>query len=143
MDMNTETYYAKFYDISEELNKDYDKSGYITREMNKDLSKRLNEYINIHGFKSGDILFVGSTDESRQEYGFYLVMNGEGHNDESIFDYILSSKILTKIKEKNIKYENLFLEIQDNLYSEFIREMFQNMFQDYDYIEKFGEEGIY
>ena len=141
---NYEPYSAKFYDISDELNEEYSKTGYITHKMNKDLDKRLTEYINIHNFKSGDILFVGSTYESRQEYGFYLVMDGKGYSCESIFDYILTSKILDKIKEYNIKYEKLFLEIKSkNKSQDYINQMFQDMFQDYDYIERFKEKHIY
>ena len=139
--MENISYDAKFYDISVELNPDYSNTGYITREMDKDLDKRLNGYIQENNYKSGDILFVGSTYQTRQEYGFYLVIDAKGLGSESILDYILTSEILDKIKENNVKYEKLFLEIKKK--DEWIQEMFQDMFQDYNYIERFLEEAIY
>lgn len=140
--METKNYYnATFYDISEDLNKEYSKTGYITPEMNKDLEKRINEYIYKYNYKSGDILFVGSTYQTRQEYGFYLVLDGKCISSESIFDCILNDKILVKIKQNNIKYEQLLLQV--NLEYIWVHEMFMDMCQDYDYIEKFREENIY
>lgn len=139
--MATTSYYAKFYEISNEINPEYINTGYITREMAKGLDNRVNKYINTQNFKSGDILFVGSTYETRQEYGFYLVLDGKGINSESILDSILTTKILDELKKNNVKYEKLFLQV--NKKNDWIQEMFQYMFQDYDYIERFREEGIY
>ena len=139
--MATTHYNAKFYEISNEINPEYSNSGYITQEMAKDLDNRVNKYINTQNFKSGDILFVGSTYETRQEYGFYLVLDGNGISSESILDSILTTKILDGLKKNNVKYEKLFLQV--NKKNDWIQEMFQDMYQDYDYIERFREEGIY
>ena len=65
---------AKFYDISSIINPLYEKAGYITAEMSKGLDDRINSYIQTNHLNVGDILFVGSTYETRQEYGFYMVL---------------------------------------------------------------------
>ena len=65
---------AKFYDISSIINPGYEKAGYITKEMSIDLIGRINLHVQANRFNIGDILFVGSEYETRQEYGFYMVL---------------------------------------------------------------------
>ena len=85
-----------FYDIAEEISPYYNDIGYIsderylddelyqpggeyyneenyTRIQNNDYDERIKKYITENDIKHGDILFIGSTYETRQEYGFAMV----------------------------------------------------------------------
>ena len=66
-------YFAKFYDISNEVDPEYDNNGHLREEM--DTQKRIETIINKHPeLKQGDVLFVGSSNETRQEYGFAIYL---------------------------------------------------------------------
>ena len=43
-------------------------------EMNRNLDSLVKEYITEHNIPDGDIIFIGSFYESRQEYGFNIVL---------------------------------------------------------------------
>ena len=69
----TETYFAKFYDISSEVDPEYETNGHLRQEM--DNEQNITKTINKHPeFKRGDVLFVGSSYETRQEYGFAIYL---------------------------------------------------------------------
>ena len=71
-----ETYFAKFYDISSEVDPKYEDNGHLRTEM--DNEQHIMKIINKHPeFKQGDVLFVGSSYETRQEYGFAIYLPEE------------------------------------------------------------------
>jgi hypothetical protein len=71
-----ETYFAKFYDISSEVDPKYETNGHLRKEM--DNEQNITKIINKHPeFKRGDVLFVGSSYETRQEYGFVIYLPEE------------------------------------------------------------------
>jgi len=63
---------AKFYDIAAVLTPDYDRCGFLKEPLPAD---KVRDYLLAHPeIKSGDILFLGSTYQTRQEYGFAIVL---------------------------------------------------------------------
>ena len=118
---------AKFYDISSIINPEYERAGYITKEMSKGIDERINSYINANHLNIGDILFVGSTYETRQEYGFYMVLpslkkpgqGSEAHGSEAHgSEYIIGmpvSPVIREILQKNkVNYTKLLKEMTEN-----------------------------
>jgi len=95
----------KYYDISTIIDPDYKFNGFVS--MNYDEFKnKIIAYLNENKhIKCGDILFAGSTYETRQEYGFYLVLE---NNDFVHEEYIINT-IIDNYKElpKDINYKNL------------------------------------
>lgn len=74
-DAEKKIHHAKFYDIASEIDPEYDDNGRLRSEM--DNPENINKVLDKHPeFKPGDILFVGSTYETRQEYGFALFLPG-------------------------------------------------------------------
>ena len=68
-------YYAKFYDIAHEIDPEFDMNGFLRPEMNN--PQNINKVLDKHPeFNPGDVLFVGSTYETRQEYGFAIYLPG-------------------------------------------------------------------
>ena len=107
---------AKFYDISVLLNPEYERTGYITSEMAKNLAVRVNAYVLNQEFLIGDILFVGDTYETRQEYGFYMVTaKGTAVSSEAIVYLPASNKdLLGILQAENVKYNTLFQQMTDD-----------------------------
>jgi hypothetical protein len=112
---------AKFYDISLIINPDYEKTGYITKEMTIDLIERINSYIQANRFNVGDILFVGSEYETRQEYGFYMVLPNlknkigiEAQGCEFIIGMPFMPVIQQILQKNNVNYTILLKEMKEN-----------------------------
>lgn len=113
---------VSFYDISCEIDKDYSWKKYISMEYD-DFENKLNDYLLEHTeIKTGDILFTGSTYETRQYYGFMIVDKRNGiktYSSEQGVDLIFENDNLKSYLINNkIKYKELF----ENL-SEFFSEL--------------------
>jgi len=68
--------YAKFYDLTYLF--DYNNQSYrdfeaLPRDYSEEYHNKVNEYLKNKAFKDGDIVFIGHTYETRQEYGFYPI----------------------------------------------------------------------
>ena len=70
-----EIYYAKFHDIVEDVDPEYHDNGHLTdhKQLTNNIEKAIQKHPEI---KPGDILFIGSTYETRQEYGFAMYLPG-------------------------------------------------------------------
>lgn len=70
-----EIYYAKFHDIVEDVDPEYHENGHLTdhKQLTNNIEKAIKKHPEI---KSGDILFIGSTYETRQYYGFAMYLPG-------------------------------------------------------------------
>jgi hypothetical protein len=68
--------YAKFWDLTF-LYPDWDLNGFIKGDDSDEYYQEVRDYLREHPgqFRDGDILFIGSTYETRQEYGFATVIN--------------------------------------------------------------------
>jgi len=107
--MEKEIYFAKFYDISTVLNPDFKEHGFITPIMDVNEEKII-KYIQDNNLNIGDILFVGSSNQFRQEFGFYLI----GENNQLItFDSpsYLPLQYNEILVQNNVKYNELFTEM--------------------------------
>jgi hypothetical protein len=63
----------KFYDIANDVVDNFDDIGFIPSYLEDDAEKMIKEYITKNDLQTGDVIFTGSTYESRQAYGFYMV----------------------------------------------------------------------
>lgn len=96
---------ANFYDISIYIDLDYEKYGYVRLNEN-DFKSKIKIYLNEHNeIKPGDIIFVGSTYDTRQEYGFGIVIE---NNNFILDNYGPSLPIRYRNKiPKNISYSSI------------------------------------
>ena len=77
-------YHAKFYDIVSEIDPEFDDNGFLRAEM--DNTENINKVLDKHPeLKPGDILFKGSTYETRQEYGFGIYLPGYLGKNNNIY----------------------------------------------------------
>ena len=113
---------AKFYDISSIINPDYENVGYITSQMAVGLTGRINSYVQKNPLNIGDILFVGSTSESRPEYGFCMILpargseaqGSEAQGSEYIIGMPLMPVILEILQKNKVNYTRLFKEMMED-----------------------------
>ena len=99
--------FAQFHDIANEVSPGYDGTGYITAEMNEGLDERIINVIREdENIRDGDVLFVGSTHETRQAHGFGLVKNGRftGDVDENVEGNGYDGIINIAAKEDTLDY---------------------------------------
>lgn len=107
----------KFYDISTIIDPDYKFNGSVSMNHD-DFIDKITEYLNENKhIKCGDILFAGSSYETRQEYGFFLVLkNNNFIHEEYIIDAIINN---SKKLPKNISYKNLIDDLDEYHYELF------------------------
>jgi len=105
---------AKFYDISSYIDTEYEKNEFV--KLNKEEFKNnIKNYLENHSeIKSGDIIFVGNDYETRQDYGFGLVVD----NNKFILDnYGPYLPLRNKDKlPKDITYSSLLELMKNNDY---------------------------
>ena len=136
--MEKEIYYAKFYDISTILNPDFKDHGFITPIMDVNEEKII-KYIQENNINIGDIIFVGSTNQFRQEFGFYLI----GENSKLItFDSpsYLPLQNDEMLVQNNIKYKELFTEM-DKWYANIL--FFEDWLNKLETIKKYEELNLW
>lgn len=136
--MEKEIYYAKFYDISTILNPDFKDHGFITPIMDVNEEKII-KYIQENNINIGDIIFVGSTNQFRQEFGFYLI----GENNQLItFDSpsYLPLQNDEMLVQNNIKYKELFTEM-DKWYANIL--FFEDWLNKLETIKKYEELNLW
>lgn len=106
---------AKFFDISSYIDTNYEKNGFV-KMRKKEFNEKIKYYLeNNKEIKTGDIIFVGSDYETRQEYGFCLVINKDFKSGE------YGPNLPLKFKNElplNIKYGNIleYIKNDDDLY---------------------------
>lgn len=112
----------KYKNLSEEI-------FWTCKGFNKNYEKE-SEIIKSHKMNIGDIVYVGSSNDSRPEYGWGIVFDNNGHylsgeNDGSdLLINIMSTtdnhltknhvKLKKYIQKHNIKYENIFRDIMNS-----------------------------
>jgi hypothetical protein len=124
---------AKFHDIATALNPDYARTGFITEDMEccevhlpnrkanckacrDQLTKRIADYVENNGVQIGDILFVGSTYQTRQEYGFYLLLPDRSgrlvaQSTEFAFGLPTIPEFGKVLQAAGVKYTDVFAEL--------------------------------
>jgi hypothetical protein len=112
-------YQARFFDISCIINPDYTASGYITSDMLPGMEKRIQDYVTAARLNLGDVLFVGSTYDTRQEYGFYMVLPGKsGQPVATASEYAVGlpqrSEIGAALAKAQVKFNLLFRELSES-----------------------------
>ena len=122
---------AQFYDLTY-LYPEYKVSSYIKDKDWKWYSSLIKQ--NIKNFNTGDILFIGSSYESRQYYGFARVLKNEDYStfedgfecvEEVFMSNINYSKAIEQLEVFYIKnsnkiyyYEFIFSEVHSRLIEE-------------------------
>ena len=134
---------AKFFDISNIINPEYEKYGYITENMiTSNYQKRVKKYINDNNLRFGDIIFIGSKKRNKQELGFQIVLeNGNSNSSDDPYYLPLEIKnIKFKLKNNNVKYKKLFEYIKNN---NKINNLFHNELNYYEIVNEYIEAGIW
>ena len=108
---------AKFYNIVNKLDSKYDINQCVLISEEK-LDKKIINYLkNNSEIKTGDILFVGSTYETRQYYGFIIVDKRDDlkyYSAEQCIDLVYSDENFMKyLSSNNFKYKELFEGLND------------------------------
>jgi len=103
--------FSVFHDIAEVIDPDYEMNGHLNSEKYEEIKKKRKEIIiNDPKINFGDLLFIGSTYETRQEYGFVVVKNKE---EGQLFGGEDGSSIPLDNKElKDIKYKKAILKMK-------------------------------
>ena len=103
---------AKFYNIANVIDPNYLKNDCLSiddSEVNTQVLNYLNEHSEIN---TGDIVFIGSTYESRQYYGFIMVDKRNGikwiNSEQGIYLPFENSEFENYLIDSNIKYKELF-----------------------------------
>lgn len=107
--------YAKIYDISNLVEPFYEVCGYV-RKWTRDTNELIKLFIKGNNILPGDLLYTGSTYESRQGYGFIIVTPSEHptnfqrcpwiHSETPM--YIVGEKEIKEyIQQHNIKYKKM------------------------------------
>ena len=114
---------AKFYDIANLIDNNYQNNCYVQID-NDEFQERIRNYIqNNDSLNTGDILFVGSENETRQEYGFIIIDKREElkwfHSEQGIDLIFENNDLKNYLSSNNVKYRTLF-EGLNNYYSEII-----------------------
>ena len=109
---------ANFYDISNELDENYNKNQYVTID-DDELHERVISYLNNNNnIKTGDIIFIGSTYETRQYYGFIMVDKRDGIKyvsaEEATSLPFENSNLKEFLQKNKIKYGQLFNNLNEN-----------------------------
>jgi hypothetical protein len=110
-------YYPEFYDIASDVFPKYSEYGYIISKYYSCKTEMIQDYVNKHSnkFNPGDILFVGSTYESRQySEGFTIITNGNIISEYKDCGISLPLFYRNKIPEK-IYYKKMFDKVLEKI----------------------------
>tara|TARA_B100001287_G_C22657434_1_gene518540 strand:- start:1412 stop:1816 length:405 start_codon:yes stop_codon:yes gene_type:complete len=103
---------AKFYNIANLIDKNYNNNNYLSID-DSDVDNNLSNYLIEHKeINTGDILFIGSTYETRQCYGFVIVDKRNGirwiNSEQGIDLPFEESEFKNYLSKNKIKYKELF-----------------------------------
>ena len=120
--------YSKFYDLTFLYPGEYEYHHSIRDEYAKEYFTIIKDYIkNNNEFKDGDIIFIGSTYESRQYYGFATIIGDRYIQHENLIDEyfrnipgVYYKHCINEINifwSKNFKFDNFFgpYEIEESI----------------------------
>lgn len=103
---------AKFYNIANLIDTNYENNNFLSID-DSDVDNNLLNYLNDHDeINTGDILFIGSTYETRQNYGFVIVDKRSGikwiNSEQGIDLPFEESEFKNYLSKNKIKYKELF-----------------------------------
>ena len=109
---------TKFYNIANKLDSNYNFNECVIIS-DDDLDKKIINYLkNESEIKTGDIVFVGSTYETRQHYGFIIVDKRDSikyYSAEQCIDLVYSNEdFMNYLSSNNFKYKELFKGLNNN-----------------------------
>lgn len=115
-------YFAKFFDVASDIFPIYQEDGFITKAYGSKANDMIHAHVNKNKskFHPGDILFVGSTNQTRQYYGFVII-----GNDYQLLGDTESATYLP------IKYRNKIPELVT--YEKMVEYMFNSLGDQYHY----------
>ena len=110
-------YSPKIYDVASDITPSYNKNGYVKMKDKSQFHKKIQAFVNKNKDKyaPGDILFVGSTYETRQYLGFVIVLNKHKVSDPNKESLGADLPIFYKKDlPENLNYEALLKSLEDN-----------------------------
>ena len=125
---------AKLYDLTHLYPPGYD--GYICDDEEKNYHSIVRAHIIENKYNDGDIIFLGSTYETRQEYGFYYVTKSSTDfaHGEYVYDCI-------SYHDHKIYYNDLLVHLKTFLIEYFDDELGAQSLDDPEYIKELKEAG--
>jgi hypothetical protein len=103
---------AKFYNIANSIDTNYENNNFLSIDdsyVDNNIFNYLNEHSEVN---TGDILFIGSTYETRQHYGFVIVDKRNGikwiNSEQGIDLPFEKSEFKNYLSKNKIKYKELF-----------------------------------
>jgi len=103
----------KFHNLAEKIDPNYEINGYLNQDTYDKSLKNLREMIQKDPeIEYGDILFIGSSYETRQEYGFAIVQNKK--EGRSIGGEDGMSIVLDHNGFESLKYKEAISEMKEN-----------------------------
>ena len=101
---------VKFYNIANIIDPNYDQNDYLN---DCDLDSLILNYLKSHHeINTGDILFTGSTYETRQYYGFIIIDKRDGikwiNSEQGIDLPFEKSQFKDYLSDNKVKYQELF-----------------------------------
>ena len=110
-------YTPTFHNLASDIFKNYEDLGFISVRKNVDYQKKIHTFVlknksKLH-IRPGDILFVGSTYDGRQQYGFVIVANDYQiyYNEDAMSLPVRYRKV---IPEK-LHYQSLVEDMHDRI----------------------------
>ncbi len=125
--------FAKFHNLTWLYEPGY-RDRYIEPDEEDEYIETINDHIasNRHKYQNGDIIFIGSTYETRQEYGFHIISDCElTQTTQQYHDYY-------HFMHDGVYYKGVIEECD-----EFCQRVCGVPFCDEDFIEKLIEMGVY
>jgi len=135
---------AQFHDIANAVTPGYEDKEMLSQEQEKTLTARVKAYLQSHpAIQYGDLIFLGSSYETRQEYGFRLVLDdGDTMAGESGLD--LPLRIAPALQQRGIHYRKLLEHMQKRSddYEEMMNDWFYGASSMEEVEGEFQEKGI-
>jgi len=121
---------ATFHYIADIINPTYEDLGYIDHDIDEnEINTKIYQFIDENKLQFGDILFTGSTYETRQYYGFVMVNEDKTFLEGENGCYLPFDRGIYKKLSGIVKYKKLFEDMVKNEKANYI-------FFDYDYKDK-------
>ena len=133
---------AKFYNIANIIDPNYNQNDYLSID-DSEIDGFVLSYLNEHNeINTGDILFIGSTYETRQYYGFIMIDKRDGikwiNSEQGVDLPFENNELKDYLSNNKIKYKELF-----NSLSNYFSELSGYKYDKEDIAEDYNNSGIW
>ena len=127
-------YWAKFRDISNIIDNNFNKQGYTDMDGSKEQSRRIKKYMKEHPeINTGDILFVGTDYDRGLDQGFIMVDKRKGldffYGEQCHRLPFYKADLKEYLISNGKKYENLYTNLRSSRVYHKNHKLLSNIFQ--------------